>query len=98
HFLTFDLQKAIVHPKLSHTLGAQSAAGLGDFVFMMGEHKVDPSPMNIELILLRIIALKTATKRLQQLSHRHGRAFNMPTWPPDNLDSGGRRPTRFTVF
>ena len=50
HLLPFDLQKAVVHPHVGHHLRIVGATRLGNLVFVMGEHEIDPATMNIECI------------------------------------------------
>ena len=53
-----------------------------------------PPPWMSKTFLLGIVADEPAAERLQQLRHRHGRAFDVPARPAEHRDARRRRPAR----
>ena len=73
---------------------AECAAGLRDLVLVVREDKVDAAAMDVEDVLVGVVAFQPAAERLEQLGHRHGRAFDMPARPAEPGDACRRRPAR----
>src|ERR1700740_3446484 len=64
HFFAFDLEMAIMHPKIGHLLVAESCAALRNLIFVMRKDEVDASAMNV--------------KSFAKMLPAHRRAFDMP--------------------
>ncbi len=61
-----------MHPDIGHDFRAVGAAGLGDFVFVMGEDEIEAAAMDVE--------------DLAQMEFRHGRAFDMPAGAAEDIN------------
>src|SRR5262245_63740842 len=78
HLLTFDLEKAVMHPHLRHDRRAEGRARLGDLVLVVREDEVDAAAVDIE--------------GLTEMGVSHRRALDMPARAPGCRDPARRGP------
>ena len=81
--LAAGLHQSVVHPILGHRL-AVAAFALGDLVFVVREHQVEPTAVDVE--------------RLAQQLAAHGGAFDVPAGPARSPGARPRRLARLGRF